>query len=108
MNLRFVSQHSMLELQKAIKGFVVMNDVLEKVYTCFLNNQVPDLWGNAAYPSLKPLGSWVKDLILRCDFIQNWIKHGPPKSFWLPGFFYTQGDGVFLFVVYSLNSRYIL
>ena len=82
----------MLELQKAIKGFVVMNDVLEKVYTCFLNNQVPELWGNAAYPSLKPLGSWVKDLVLRCAFIQNWIKFGPPKSFWLPGFFYTQGN----------------
>ena len=97
----------MVELQKAIKGFVVMNEELEMVYHCFLNNQVPSLWGNAAYPSLKPLGSWVKDLILRCDFIQNWIKHGPPKSFWLPGFFYTQGDGVFLFVVYSLNSPYV-
>lgn len=27
------------------------------------------MWANAAYPSLKPLGSWVKDLVLRTMFI---------------------------------------
>ena len=48
---------------------MVMSEVLEKVYTSFLNNQVPELWASAAYPSLKPLSSWVKDLVLRLDFI---------------------------------------
>lgn len=57
-------------MKKAIKGFVVMNEQLEKMYTSFLNNQVPGLWSSASYPSLKTLGSWVKDLVLRCDFIQ--------------------------------------
>jgi len=47
-----------------------MSEELEKVYTSFLNNQVPQLWANAAYPSLKPLGSWVKDLVLRLHFIE--------------------------------------
>ena len=37
--------------------------------TFFLFSQVPTMWANAAYPSLKPLGSWVKDLLLRCLFI---------------------------------------
>ena len=27
------------------------------------------MWSNAAYPSLKPLASWVKDLVLRTSFI---------------------------------------
>ena len=27
------------------------------------------MWSNAAYPSLKPLGSWVKDLVMRTTFI---------------------------------------
>lgn len=27
------------------------------------------MWLNKAYPSLKTLGSWIKDLILRLDFI---------------------------------------
>lgn len=46
-----------------------MSEEMEKVYNSFLNNQVPSLWSNTAYPSLKPLGSWVKDLILRTAFV---------------------------------------
>ncbi|XP_012945211.2 dynein heavy chain 6, axonemal [Aplysia californica] len=86
-----VIKNSLEQLQKAIKGFVVMSEELETVYNAFLNNQVPDLWANSAYPSLKPLGSWVKDLVLRCAFINNWIVHGLPKSYWLSGFFFPQG-----------------
>lgn len=56
-------------LSKAIAGFVVMSEEMEKVYNSFINNQVPTLWSNTAYPSLKPLGSWVKDLILRTAFV---------------------------------------
>lgn len=86
-----VIKNSLLQLQKAIKGFVVMSEELEMVYNAFLNNQVPGLWANAAYPSLKPLGSWVNDLVYRCAFVENWIKWGQPKSFWLSGFFFPQG-----------------
>lgn len=61
----FSFQTSLDTLSKAIAGFVVMSEEMEKVYNSFLNNQVPSLWSSTAYPSLKPLGSWVKDLILR-------------------------------------------
>ncbi|XP_021113900.1 dynein heavy chain 6, axonemal [Heterocephalus glaber] len=84
--------HTSLEtLNKAIAGFVVMSEEMEKVYNSFLNNQVPSLWSNTAYPSLKPLGSWVKDLILRTAFVDLWLKRGQPKSFWISGFFFPQG-----------------
>ncbi|XP_072114311.1 dynein axonemal heavy chain 6 isoform X1 [Mobula birostris] len=90
-SLLAVLKDSLVILNKAIAGFVVMSEEVEKVYTSFLNNQVPSLWANAAYPSLKPLGSWVKDFILRTEFIATWIKHGQPKSFWISGFFFPQG-----------------
>ncbi|GFS25719.1 dynein heavy chain 6, axonemal [Elysia marginata] len=86
-----VIKNSLENLKKAIKGFVVMSEELEKVYHAFLNNQVPAMWATAAYPSLKTLASWVKDLVLRCAFVNNWIIHGAPKSFWLSGFFFPQG-----------------
>ncbi|XP_046331899.2 dynein axonemal heavy chain 6-like [Haliotis rufescens] len=86
-----VIKNSLKQLQKAIKGFVVMSEELERVYNAFLNNQVPQLWANAAYPSLKPMASWVADLVLRCAFIDNWIVHGIPKSYWLAGFYFPQG-----------------
>ena len=86
-----VIRRSLEQLKKAIKGFVVMSDELENVYVSFLNNHVPALWANVAYPSLKTLASWVKDLIMQCSFIYDWLRFGPPKSFWLPGFFFPQG-----------------
>nr|KAI8727211.1 dynein heavy chain 6; axonemal [Biomphalaria glabrata] len=89
--LLIIIKTSLEQLKKAIKGFVVMSEELENVYNAFLNNHVPELWARNAYPSLKSLASWVKDLIMRCCFIDNWINNGPPKSFWLSGFFFPQG-----------------
>nr|KAI8727041.1 hypothetical protein BgiMline_033964 [Biomphalaria glabrata] len=89
--LLIIIKTSLEQLKKAIKGFVVMSEELENVYNAFLNNHVPELWARKAYPSLKSLASWVKDLIMRCCFIDNWINNGPPKSFWLSGFFFPQG-----------------
>lgn len=63
-------QSSLVTLQKAIAGLVVMSEEMDRIYTSFLNNQVPTHWSNSAYPSLKPLASWVKDLTLRTSFIQ--------------------------------------
>ncbi|XP_072373357.1 dynein axonemal heavy chain 6 [Scyliorhinus torazame] len=89
--LLVVLKDSLTTLDKAIAGLVVMSEEVEKTYTSFLNNQVPTIWADAAYPSLKPLGAWVKDFILRTEFIASWIKGGQPKSFWISGFFFPQG-----------------
>ncbi|KAG8593570.1 hypothetical protein GDO81_000880 [Engystomops pustulosus] len=90
-NLLKVLKNSLETLNKAIAGFVVMSEEMERIYKSFLNNQVPTLWADAAYPSLKPLGSWVKDLLLRTSFVDAWIRQGQPKSFWISGFFFPQG-----------------
>ena len=57
---------SLGDLLKALKGLVVMSDALERMSTSVFNNSVPDMWANKAYPSLKPLGSWVADLLQVC------------------------------------------
>lgn len=60
-----VMKSSLANLQKAIQGLVVMSLELEKMFNSFLDQKVPENWENVAYPSLKPLGSWVADLIQR-------------------------------------------
>lgn len=52
--------------------------------------QVPDLWTAKAYPSLKPLSSWMSDLLERTKFINDWITRGKPPVFWISGFFFPQ------------------
>eukprot|EP00606_Chrysophyceae_sp_TOSAG23-5_P000891 GSChrysophyteH2.ASY1.ANO1.1126.1 assembled CDS len=49
---------SLHQLQRAIKGEVVMDGVLENMYQCFIFQKVPPAWENAGYPCLKPLPSW--------------------------------------------------
>jgi dynein heavy chain len=58
------------ELLKAIKGLVVMSLTLESMFESFLLKRVPYNWEKVAYPSLKSLGSWVNDLMLRIEFFR--------------------------------------
>ncbi|KAA0150075.1 hypothetical protein FNF29_05515 [Cafeteria roenbergensis] len=86
-----VMERSLMELQKAIRGEALMSDELDRMYGALLNNQVPGNWEAAAYPSLKPLASWTKDLATRIEFMRSWVVGGQPAVFWLSGFFFPQG-----------------
>ncbi|KAJ3657289.1 hypothetical protein Zmor_009105 [Zophobas morio] len=85
-----VIQSTLKDLLKAIKGLVVMSEALDKMSLSLYSNLVPDLWASKAYPSLKPLGSWVADLNARCDFLIKWIQQGIPPVFWISGFYFPQ------------------
>ena len=97
-----VIRNSLKELQKALKGLVVMSVDLEKMYNKFLYNAVPLQWEKAAYPSLKPLAPWFEDFLQRFEFIRSWLMEGPPSSFWISGFFFPQG---FMTAILQTHSR---
>jgi dynein heavy chain len=85
-----VIKQTLKDLLKALKGLVVMSQSLETMFNSLYNNSVPKLWADKAYPSLKPLASWVTDLVERINFICNWIDNGIPPVFWISGFFFPQ------------------
>ena len=93
---------SLVQLEKGIKGLVVMSSDLEEVFDCIHGARVPTLWGKA-YPSQKPLGAWTRDLSLRVDQFSQWATTThPPVLFWLSGFTFPTG---FLTAVLQTAAR---
>ncbi|GLE01654.1 hypothetical protein PINS_up010488 [Pythium insidiosum] len=90
-NLLGVMKTTLPNLQKALKGLVVMSADLEAMSNAIFNQKVPVQWEKKSYPSLKALGSWVDDLLERLRFLTTWVRDGIPVVFWLSGFFFPQG-----------------
>lgn len=63
----------------------------------------PRSWRNLAYPSLRPLGSWLVNLLARVQQLVEWTGDlGVPKVVWLSGLFNPQS---FLTAVMQTTAR---
>merc|ERR1712190_421823 len=94
---------TLAQLQKAVKGIIVMTGELDDMFNSLLNNAVPGIWtkGGIGYPCLKPLNSWFEDMILRVEFFRDWIEKGTPISFWVSSFYFPQGFNTSVLQGYS-------
>ncbi|XP_037928394.1 dynein heavy chain 2, axonemal [Teleopsis dalmanni] len=90
------------DLQKGIKGLVVMSTDLEEIFHAVYEGRVPLVWLKA-YPSLKPLAAWSRDLSLRIEHFFFWSKTlRPPNLFWLSAYTFPTG---FLTAVLQTSAR---
>ena len=78
------------DITLAVQGLVIVTPELEMTMDALLDFKVPTAWA-FAYPSLKPLASWFRDLGKRVGTFSSWIGTSMPKVFWIPAFTYPSG-----------------
>ena len=74
-----IIRSSLQQLQRAIAGLSVMSAELEKVFNAFAIGQVPAAWMGKSFPSLKPLASYVKDLLARLALFEGVVPRRPAE-----------------------------
>jgi dynein heavy chain len=80
-----IMKESLINVKKALKGQIVMSEEMEQVANSLHDNQVPILWAERGFLSLKPLSSWTSELVARINFLQKWVDNGTPNIFWISG-----------------------
>jgi hypothetical protein len=88
--------------RKAVRGLAAMSDRTEAVARAVYRGAIPDQWLRVSFPSERPVAAYAAELGARVAFFATWIEQGPPASFWIPGFFFTQA---FLTGVLSAHAR---
>lgn len=81
---------SLVNVKRAVIGEIAMIPQIESVHLAISIGKIPDSWKGKSYASLKPLGSYINDLMARLQFLQNWIDNGEPTVYWFSGFYFTQ------------------
>ena len=82
-----------IELGEVLTRFCRAGPPSRLCFPCLMGRadflQVPSLWLAVSFPSLKPLASYMVDLLARLSMLASWNLHGQPPAFWISGFFFT-------------------
>lgn len=90
-NLIRTINKSLKDMKRAIVGEILMSQDMEADMVMMTDGLIPALWLKNSFPSLKPLGSYIKDLKDRLEFFETWVVEGIPEVFWINKFYFTHG-----------------
>ena len=95
---------SLSDLALGLKGDLVMSEALDALASAIASDRVPSTWATIAFPSLRPLSSWIKNLAARHAQLAEWSStpNALPSTVWLPGLF---NPASFLTAVQQVAAR---
>jgi dynein heavy chain len=83
---------SLKELQLGFAGELTISDSMESLKSSLYLDRIPLVWQKIAWPSLRPLSSWLNDFSLRLQQLEDWQNNPSdiPKVTWLSGLYNPQ------------------
>lgn len=101
--LLFEMKRSLSELDLGLKGDLSVSEPMEVLMNALFDDLVPASWASCAWPSLRPLASWLVDVLARYKQLEGWTSDlNTPKVTWLSGLFNPQA---FLTAVMQVTAR---
>ncbi|OQV20869.1 Dynein beta chain, ciliary [Hypsibius exemplaris] len=96
-------KRSLQELKLGLKGELTISPQMDELSNALYLDCIPPSWMKVAYPSLRPLSSWVLDLQNRIKELEQWTTDlKVPCSVWLGGLFNPQS---FLTAIMQVMAR---
>ena len=97
-------KRSLIELDLGLAGDLTMSGPMEALMRSLASNVTPGSWALRAYPSLRPLSSWILNMHSRHEQLLQWTGDMTtlPVSVWLSGLFNPQS---FLTAVKQTTAR---
>ena len=81
---------SLAEVNLGLKGDLTMSDKMERIVYALAKDTVPLSWSLLAYPSLRPLSTWLPDLSRRALQLSEWVSSFTlPDTVWISGTDYS-------------------
>ncbi|OHS96678.1 Dynein heavy chain family protein [Tritrichomonas foetus] len=81
---------TLTDLELAIDGSIVMNDLLYNAMNSLYDGRIPQHWRKISWPAVG-LKDWFDQVKLRYDQYAKWIETGRVETFWLGGMFNPAG-----------------
>ena len=80
-------RRTLKELRLGFGGELTMSEEMEQLMNSLYLDRVPDNWAKLAWPSLRPLASWLVDLNRRVEQLLAWVAAplDVPNITWLSG-----------------------
>lgn len=93
---------SLTQMQKGLKGLILIDDKLDLLKRRLLAGRVPEICLEQSFPSILCLRSYIDDLQMRVTFLDKWVREGPPKVYNLGAFYHPEE---FLTAVLQVYAR---
>jgi dynein heavy chain len=83
-------RRTLVDLELAIDGSIVMNDLLYNAMNSLYDGRIPDHWRKISWAA-SSLKDWFEQVKLRHEQYARWIETGKVDAFWLGGMFNPAG-----------------